>query len=206
MLIKIDHICYSCQKGTEDVAKSKFCGYHEVFYQREVPNLSIKQKRCIRENVSHDMIYLEKAGSFPIEITSYENIALEEGGFTFDYHNSVMETYSDHIQTSIAFLELCGAKREADHTGRTVMSMRGLLDKQALTIIIKQAKKPKPWILDRGGNACLGLIVRNLESTKQKIRKAFEVTETKELPINGRILKLFFAFGLCGETIEFISV
>ena len=206
MLIKIDHICYSCQKGAEEIAMSRFCGYHELFRQKDIPNLSIKRKRSMRENVSHNIIYLENKGSFPIEITSYENIAEGQDGFLFDYKNNVIEMYSDHIPMSVALLEFCGAKRKSETTDQAEMSMHGILDKLTLTIIIKKSEQPKPWILDRGGNVCLALVVKDLESIRRKIGTIFDVSDIKELEINGRVLKLFFAFGLCGETIEFLSV
>lgn len=206
MLIKIDHICHSCRKGKEDEVKAEFHGYHELFHQKNIINMPIKQKRCMRENRFHDIIYLEKQGSFPVEITSYENIADVESGFAFDFDRNEIRMSADYMERSIAFWELCGAKRKIETENDIMLTMRGLLDKQTLTIKIAKAKTQKTWILDGEGNVCLGLVVKNLEYEKRRIEESFEASDIKELNVNGRLLKLFFAFGLCGETVEFISI
>ena len=86
MIVKLDHISYSCAYGKEESIKASFEGYREIFREENIENLSIKSEFMSTQEKEHCLYMMVKEGDVPIEITSYpgcfsgrERLSLKEG-------------------------------------------------------------------------------------------------------------------------------
>lgn len=206
MLIKIDHVCYTCARGSEKNIIESNPYYNVCFKEVNLENLDIKQVKSCCYNDIHDIIYMEAEGKIPIEITEYPTIAEGENRLAFDSATSTLVIPTDNLQQSIDFFQFCGAKISQQNSCRVQGSIKGLFDKTALNIDLVLTEQKTEWILDRGGICCLALVVKDVEKEREKWLERYEATEIRELDVNRKKLKIFFGFGKCGETIEVISL
>lgn len=205
MLVKIDHICCTCRTGEEEEVLKSFPEYSVSFVEKNLTNLDIKEEKSNYENTVHDIIYLEAENHVPIEITSYHNVGESGNGISFSQEDSVLHIKTPDVSKTLEVLKLCGAKVTECRDFCAECSLKGLLDKNQLRIEVSSTKENTNWILDEKGICCLAIIVRNIETARDKWMKYYRATEIRSLNVNGRVLKLFFGYGDCGETIEIIS-
>lgn len=73
MLIKIDHISYSCRtKDIETVREKTFHDYR-IKFRESLDNISAKRRYLASWHNRHELIMLFKEGEFPVELTAYES-------------------------------------------------------------------------------------------------------------------------------------
>ena len=206
MLIKIDHVCYTTNKGKGKNIIEANSSYNIVFKEENLINLDIKQGKSRCTNVVHDIIYLESEERIPIEITEYSNIEWGENGPVFNSEISTLYVPTDNLQNSIEFFEFCGAKIDEKSMTQAKGRLKGLFDKITLNIELNLVEQRQEWILDREGVCCLALVVNDIEKERVKWLERYNATDIRKLEVNGRKLKIFFGVGKCGETIEVISL
>ena len=70
MIVKFDHISYTCPIGEEDEFKKAYSDYKEAFCEKKIFNLDTKMEFMKLDTREHDLYMMTKEGSYPIELTS----------------------------------------------------------------------------------------------------------------------------------------
>ncbi len=201
MIVKLDHISYSCAFGEEESIKASFEGYQEIFCEENIENLSIKSE-FMREKVKeHSLYMLVKEGDYPIEITSYPNS--HSGSKRLSLEEGKIRVRTSNVKTTERFYEKLGFRKDADR-----MSLKPLLDKTETCIWVEQDHKTEnTFYLDQKGWGILAFVVDNAKKQKKQMESAgITVTDIQELVVNGRNLKIFFAKSDAGDLVEFIGI
>lgn len=206
MLIKIDHVCYTCARENDKSIIDANPSYKVLFKETDLENLDIKQGMSCCENKVHDIVYLEAKGKIPIEITEYGVIDEGKNEPAFNSETSTLYIPTHNLADSIAFFQFCGAKIPEQTLTYAKGTIKGLFDKTTLNIELNLSDQACDWILDRSGVCCLALVVKDIEKERDKWLEQYHATEIRMLNVNGKRLKIFFGVGKCGETIEVISL
>ncbi len=201
MIVKLDHISYSCTFGEEESVKASFKGYQELFCEENIENLSIKSEFMQETAKEHCLYMLAKEGCYSIEITSYpdccsgsERLTLEEGK---------IRVRTSDVKETESFYEKLGFCKNAE-----CMSLKPLLDKTETCIQVElDHKMETSFYLDQKGWGILAFVVDNAKKQKRQLESAgITVTDIQELAVNGRNLKIFFAKSNAGDLVELIGI
>lgn len=202
MIIKLDHIAFSC--SLEDVSKALISmeDYHMVFHEKDVINLGIKQKIMKNWTEKHDIILLEKDKGLPIEITAYTN-TVNPIKSKYDIDRNTIIVNTTNIEQSKQFYKTIGFK-EVDTTKLTLLT---IMDDFPVEINLRESNKEDDYCfgLDTNGFCCIALITNHIEKEKEKLRKnQITTTEIMGLIVNHKELQIFFAMNTFGDICEFI--
>lgn len=201
MIVKLDHISYSCAFGEEEKVKASFEGYQSFFCEERIENLPIKSEFMRGRAKEHGLYMMGKEGCCPIEITSYpeccpgkERLSLEE--------DAVCIRTPDAVETG-AFYERLGFGGSEDG-----MSLKPLLDKTKICIrIVEASEADDTFYLDQQGFGILAFVVDNAKKQKAQLESAgIYTTDIQELTVNGKKLKIFFAKSKAGDLVELIGI
>lgn len=208
MIIKFDHLSYSCSYEEEERMISKFCsasGGYKFQFREQIENLPIKNR--ILQNVCdmHNLVMLQPINqhnfqvSVPIEITSYPKVS---GYAAYGLSDGMIEFRSPDIGESFLFYQLLGFQKE----GRNVLSLKTMLDKNRVFIKLVESSDVYPHCLDVAGFSSIAWIVNKIEKYVNRLKaQGITVTDINELTVNKRRLKICFLIGEKGEIIELIG-
>ena len=201
MIVKFDHISFTCFLGDEEAAMKEFAGYEQAFCENNVVNLDIKKDFLELDSHMHDLYMLTKEGGYPIEITSYNQCT--EGKNRLHVSGGEFVIKSKDVKETEDFYANLGFVME-----QQVMRMKPFLDKDAVTIRIEQdGDLSDKTYLDQKGWGILAFVTDNAERQKRQLDKAgVYTTSVQELPVNGKKLKIFFAESKVGDLVELIGI
>lgn len=209
MIVKFDHISYSCSLLKEESARQLFSEYETVFHEKDLPNLAMKYPYMRKEQTTHNIMLLQKAGSYPIEITAYEACEKRAEGKTEKYvlSDDKIDIYSANPMETKAFFALLGFKENEEG----ILELKPLLDEKPLCIKVcklpEESTDTHTCFLDEEGFGSLAFVVDNAKKQKALFKeKDYPTSEIEELMVNGKKLKIFFTNSPMGEIIEFIGM
>lgn len=208
MIIKFDHLSYSCGYEEEEKMISRFCdagGGYTIQFKERVKNLPIKDEIMQNACDMHGMVMLQPADqthfhtSVPIEITSYPKVS---GYSAYNLGVGRIEFQTPNIKESAGFYQQLGFQKEDCN----ILSLTTLLDKNKVYIKLVESKVFYPCYLDVSGFSSIAWIVSKIEKYADMIKnRGIKVTNIEELVVNKRRLKICFAIGKQGELVELIG-
>ncbi len=208
MIIKFDHLSYSCSYEEEEKIISKFCdngGGYTIQFREQVKNLPIKDQIMQNTCDMHGLVMLQPVDQkifhapVPIEITSYLKVS---GDSSYGMEGAVIEFRTRNIKESAVFYQQLGFQKE----DRDILSLTTLLDKNKVYIKLVESSIFYPYCLDVSGFSSMAWIVNKIEKYTSMIKsKGIKVTNINELEVNKRKLKICFVIGKQGELIELIG-
>ncbi len=201
MILKFDHIAFTCKRKELDEVLASFSEYKQVFFEKGLLNLSVKKQLLSTWKEDHDIVLLNREISFPVEITAYDDTC--EGG-KFEINNGAIIVLSDNIFESEIFYQAIGFKKHDD-----MMEIRTILDKRPipLKLIPESDNMLGQTYLDSAGYCCLAFVTNNAEKERGRlIGKGVKVTGIQPLRINGKNVNIFFAYNDHSDICEFISI
>lgn len=205
MIVKFDHISYSCALSQENNIRNLFSGYEVQFHEIGLENLSMKRAYMRDVQEEHNIMLLQKKGSYPIEITAYQTCHSRTSGIEDKYvlMDDCILIYSENPEATVMFFELLGMKKGED----SVLELKPLLDEKTVRIQVCKAEECAQVYLDDEGFGSLAFVVDNAKKQRQLLKdNNIKCSEVEELVVNGKELKIFFTKSSAGEIIEFIGL
>ncbi len=202
MIVKFDHIAYSCSKTELATVVPSFKDY-SVAFSDEVANLELKKELMHYYIDNHKLIFLEPCSpeKLPIEITCYETVSSNaKTAIEYDFGHTLKIRTPD-INHSSELLEALGFKFKNEH-----FEYSSLFPPKTVKIELIKEPVKVDWSLDNHGYCCLAFMSNNAYKEHEKLSKQFRCTEVDTLIVNGKQLNLFFVKGSCGELIEIFSI
>ena len=201
MLIKIDHLSYSCDE-TFDYKMFLNKGFELDFYEEQLVNIDCKKALLKYESQYHSIYMLSKEGSVPIEITMYDCVDNIDTGMKLK--DNVLEWEVRNVEITEEFLMALGARKGNDNQ----LTLKGFFDKTPLEIkLTKKVDIETQSFLDINGFSSLGLVVDNVNRELDKLQKnGYYVTGVNEIEVNKKRMEIGFVVGLNNEIVELISV
>ncbi len=205
MIVKFDHIAYTCRKDEIERIREQYTGYTEVFHEIGIPNLAIKHLLMTKWKENHDIVLIEKKGALPIEITAYEDVEDSKGKYYMKDHSLTVNTLS--YEDSYQFYEAVGFGKRDDNE----MLIQPVMDTMPIRIKINEKADVYSWSnangLDCRGFCCLAFITNKIAKEKERLdRKKIRTTDIMPLELHGRKMRIFFADNDFGDICEFIGV
>lgn len=202
MIIKFDHISFSCGKEQAE-ALPITAGYEKLFHRLSLRNLSCKNFFFQEFHSDHNIYMYEKAGALPVEITAYDSCF--SGRNNMIVENDAIIFYSPDPPKTMAFLMLFGFKEEQTGEERFVLKGNYILGVSVTVRIIKTDYVE--WKLDKTGWSSLGFLSSDAEKELSRLSAAgYYVTDVEELQVNNNLMNIGFCRGPFGEIIEIISI
>lgn len=201
MIVKFDHISYSCAYAEEEQTKALFPGYQEAFAEKDLENLSIKAEFLKEPAKLHNITMLQADGGYPIEITAYPSCF--QGAERYELQEQLIRIFTPDVEATADFYAKLGFRQEdAD------LVMKPMLDQREVRLRPEEASdREKTCYLDQQGYGSLAFVVDNgARQKKQLDGLGIYTTEIQELMVNGKLLKIFFAKSSAGDLVEFIGV
>lgn len=201
MIIKFDHISFSCGK---ELAQSIpfISGYELQFQERALKNINCKQSFFKMPHREHDIYMYEKPQNLPIEITAYDTCFSGRKSMAVENNSIIM--YSPYPEKTIEFLSLFELKRAGRKGNDFVLEGRFVLG--GVTLQVRDANIVE-WKLDKTGWSSVGFLSSNVLKELKKVQDAgYEVTCTEQLEVNHRRMNIGFCKGPFGEIIEIIGL
>ncbi len=205
MLVKFDHIAYTCRKDEIEQIRKQYIGYTEVFREIGVPNLAIKKQLMIKWKDDHDIVFMEKKDAFPIEITAYDDV--EDSKVKYDIQDHSLNVNTLSYGDSYQFYKTIGfGKRDNNE-----MVIQPVMDTMPISIKINEGAdvygRSKENSLDCRGLCCLAFITNNIVKEKERLdRKSLRTSDIMPLRLHGQKMRIFFAYNDFGDICEFIGV
>ncbi len=202
MIIKFDHLAYSCNSTELTKVESTFKGY-KIGFRDEVVNLPLKENLMHRYNDTHILTFLEPLSPevIPIEITSYNTVADKQTpSIEYDTKHTI-KIYTENINNTTSLLKAVGFKNKDNHLEYT-----SLFAPKTVLVKLIETKHNINWALDNSGFSCLAFMSNNALKEQERLSEQFECTEVDKLVVNDKNLSLFFVKGSSGELIEIFSV
>lgn len=201
MIVKFDHISFSCTFADEEMIVKNFAGYEEVFSENNLCNLEIKEPFLREKLDTHNIFMLQKEKCYPIEITSYERCQKSKGRLNVEADRICIKTadaeLTEQLYKSLGFRGENG-----------ILEYKPLLDSEAVKLqIIQDSQAATTTCLDDAGYGILAFVVDNSKKQKKQLEEAgFAVTEIQELAVNEKLLKICFVKSKAGDLIELIGI
>lgn len=134
MIIKFDHLSYSCSYEEEEKTINMFCsngerGGHILQFRERIKSPLIKNQIMQNACDMHGLVMLQPIdqnhfrSSVPIEITSYPKVF---GSPSYDLLEGLIEFRTRKIEDSLSFYQQLGFEKET----RNVLSLKTMLDKK----------------------------------------------------------------------------
>lgn len=113
MILKFDHIAYSCQRQDLPQVLARFSSYRQIFCEKSLINIQAKRELMTDKNLSyHDIIMLNSNNGLPIEITAYDETA-GRGKYSLQDKNILCHTV-DSVASDKFFTVVGWKKQTAD--------------------------------------------------------------------------------------------
>jgi len=201
MIVKFDHISYSCSFDEEEEVKQSFEGYEEVFAEKGLINLPIKANYLKLSSEKHNITMLQKQQSLPIEITAYPECC---GGVErLAPTKEEIRILTKDPEATIKFYEKLGFKQDGER-----LQLKPMLDASEICLRTEEVTDMETaTYLDQEGFGIMAFVVDNGAKQKGQLEsQGIYVTEIQELTVNGKILKIFFAKSSAGDLVELIGI
>ncbi|MBQ8822353.1 MAG: hypothetical protein IJZ82_06895 [Lachnospiraceae bacterium] len=199
MIIKFDHISFSCRIGEEGACRLPE-GYFFDFAEEGLPNIGAKDTLLQEKQAVHNIRMYRAEESYPIEITSYPQCEGENQKFLLSAEEIVVVT--QNVEETMEFYEAMGFQRGENN----VLALLPFMDKRKVVLKIKEGDPGKVF-LDKNGMGSLAFVVDRIEKQKQQLEKrGFWVSDIEKLLVNGKALKICFCANAQGDIVEFIGV
>ena len=200
MILKFDHMAYSCTKNNFGDTFERFSKYRQLFYDHNLPNLDIKRPLMKGWCDTHDISLLNCDGSVPIEITAYDTV---HPGGKYEINGNTIIVNTRSLEESIKFYQSIGFKFDGDVSCK----LKPVMDNEAITLVFQLVNVDIDYALNSLGYCCLAFITNDVNKERLKIKgKMIEVTEVMSLCVNEQPLDIFFAYNEYGDICEFISL
>lgn len=108
MIIKFDHIAYTCQKKDKEKVFGSLKNYKPVFMEEGVENLIIKKQLMSNWQENHDISLWEASEMLPIEITAYD--MTKNGIKKYDVNGNIIIAATNSFSESYGFYKAIGFK------------------------------------------------------------------------------------------------
>lgn len=199
MILKFDHLAFSCIKDKLNESITNFSDYESVFIEHNLPNLLIKEQLMQYKGATHDIALLNHKEKLSIEITAYDEVGDLVGKYDIK-DNSIIVTTSS-VKSSALFYEAIGFKHNSDNC----YNIHPMLDDRDINIQFKENKMGSTNYLDSAGFCCMAFITNKANKEKKRLEKLnISTTDIMELTVNGKLLNVFFAYNEYGDMVEFI--
>ena len=201
MIVKFDHISFSCTFAEEEMVVKDFTGYEEVFSEKNLCNLEIKEPFLRVKQDTHNIFMLQKENCYPVEITSYAQCQQSERRLNVEADRICIKTAD--VELTEQLYKSLGFRGE-----NGILEYKPLLDSAVVKLqIIQDSHAPTTTCLDDAGYGILAFVVDNSKKQKKQLEEAgFAVTEIQELTVNEKPLKICFAKSKAGDLIELIGI
>lgn len=207
MIVKFDHLSYSCSEEEEECVIKEFCstGDYRLQFSEKIKNVKIKTELMQHPSEFHGLTMLQptdkcETANIPIEITSYPKV---KGYSPYNLKEGIIEFKTKDSKESMSFFKCLGFQEGE----KGIMVMKTILDKKPYYIQLVEADDAYACYLDVRGFSSMAWIVTKIEEYVEHLRKQkIKVTDIEDVFVNKRKLKVCFAFGRCGEIIELIGV
>lgn len=206
MVLKIDHVSFSCEKGQENSANVTPI-YERVFFETDLPNISCKRELLKNHADTHNIIMYHAGESYiPIEVTQYPSVKNVNNDISLNQR--AIEWKVKSIKESMGYFETVGFKCIDETNTYAIMKLKPFLDKEPIEISLLETEQiSAEGFLDVFGYSSLGLLVDNVEMELNKFAaRNFVTTEVNSLEVNGKKMNVAFTKGPSNEIIELIAV
>lgn len=205
MIIKFDHIAYSCKKSEIQRYKSTLDGYREVFHYLAAVNIEIKFGLMQNRLADHDIVLFEKENSIPIEVTGYDYVG--EGKKHYETSNNVIIVNTADDAVSGKFYETIGFKIDEDRMHMTLRPLIGIPVKIKINDGVKKSINTEvDNYLDSAGYCCLAFITNNPWKEKSKLESSgLCTTDIVPLQLGDKKMNIFFTKSDVGDICEYIG-
>lgn len=207
MVIKVDHVSYSCTTD-EEYRHILTDGYRLSFKEKNLINAPCKKDLLLHGAVAHDIIFYNSLhGDIPLEITIYPHTQKADDEYMAISSKEVI-FYVRDLYRSIQFFRCFGMVIDSQSDDEALLQIISALDKSCFYLkLIKTKQDTSKRYLDCTGYSSLALFVDNTVKISQKVAKTgFKVTEVSSIEVNRRKLLVSFAIGSNGEIVELISL
>lgn len=204
MLLKLDHVSYSCGRG-DGFKKIIPTGYKEQFREEGLPNIECKCSLLKHHDIMHNIImYLSDKDYVPIEITQYETVSDIKN--KMNINGSEIIFFTQNVNESKRFFSCFDMKTRFDSDKLAELYFQPFLDSHEWTIRLCKNDVKEEAVLDICGFSSIGIIVDKLEKVIEKVKiEGFITTGISQLLVNGKLLEIAFCNGFYGEVVELIS-
>ncbi|MBQ3035476.1 MAG: hypothetical protein IJD31_00970 [Lachnospiraceae bacterium] len=205
MIVKFDHISFSCTLEEEKEVRDLFKNYEIVFHEEKLRNSVIKKDYMRAEQELHNIMLLNSQDEYPIEITAYPKCISSDLNECVKYElvDDYIVIYSVAPTETERFLKLLGMKQSEN----SLWEIKPFLDKRKLKIKVCKTEEKRKVYLDNRGYGSLAFLVDNICKQKKLLENSdISCSDIDELMVNGKMLKIFFASSITGEIIEFIGL
>lgn len=207
MILKLDHVSYSCTYEEEKEILKQFEGYKEVFFESNLINIDAKKTMMKHFCKYHNIRMLEKDSFIPIELTTYKSCEGNNNAIELKKDYSVIMLHTTNIENTYDFFSNLEIYEEEEVKDGIILSFQPLLSKELLKIYIHKVEKINFPMLDYKGYGAIGIFVDKTLNYMEKFKKnGYFVTEIETLKVNRKNLKIFFVKGKQGEILEIIGV
>lgn len=201
MIVKFDHISYSCILEEEEAVKTSLSGYEEVFAEKDLMNLPIKKEFLKLPAKIHNITMLQNPQSLPIEITAYPECV--KGEERLSLTDEGIRILTADIEATTDFYQKLGFKQDGEN-----LRIKPMLDASEICLQLTQVSGTSQiTYLDQQGFGILAFVVDNGAKQKRQLEsQGIYTTEIQELTVNGKSLKIFFAKSSAGDLVELIGI
>lgn len=204
MILKFDHIAFSCDKKAINDFLKLIDGYETVFYEEGIENPRIKEALMASFQNNHTIALMEKQDNLPIEITAYDITHKGEPKYRFSCdipHRITVNTWDEN--ESISFYKSIGFTENCDR----MLKMSFAVGLRHLELQIVKNYRPTENKLDTEGYCCLAFVTNDVKKEKRRLEeRGLCVTDIGTVQLNNRIMEVFFANNAQGDTCEFIQI
>lgn len=207
MILKFDHISFSCDESTHYMEQIP-AGYSVVFSEMGLPNVACKKTLLANQDETHHIFMLQSdgRGCLPIEVTQYPHIS---GRSPIVFSGSDIVFPSKNRMESQRFYTCMGMNAVENTNKETVLELRPFLDVMPFRIhvVTPRGNTTCSSCLDTLGYSSVGLIVDRIEIEMEKASKAgYIVTGASAITVHGIDMQVAFIQGLYGEIVELIAI
>lgn len=206
MILKVDHISYSCGMNVDFFAIIPK-GYQLAFKEENLINVEAKKSFLKNKNYYHNIYMFENdENMIPIEVTQYTEI--ENCKSNLDFQGDVLIYNVLKVKDSTDFFSILGEIPTAVKDGFTILELKFALDKRKILLYFKEASEiyNEPY-LDVVGYSSLGIWVDSVEKYHKKyIENGYFPSDISEITVNKKQLKIFFVKGKNCEILEIIGL
>lgn len=203
MIVKFDHITYTCATAYEDDVKNMLPQYKVKFKEKNLFNIEIKNELMNKKQKYHNITMLYKDKGLPIELTTYDSCEVDSN--VFNLSDTVISINTANKEKTEILLSDLGFNKETNNSDRWVL--HPILDNVDILVEVKENNSEVISYLDANGFTSIAFIVINSSKYRQRLLKlGYQVSEINQLIVNNKELSIFFLIGYSGEIIEFISI
>jgi hypothetical protein len=207
MILKFDHISYSCTYFEEDKVLNSFSEYNVIFSQKQLFNIGGKSHFFKNAQNLHNITLLNAECRIPIEITAYSKCIGGDACLEVDRNENIIKLMTSDINETIKLFENLGFKIERNSYNGVFAMIKPFLDKYKISINILENQKKLAWNLDKAGYSSLAFIVDNIKKERERLKQlGYFTTNIERIKVNNRDLQVFFVKGNVGEIFEIIGV